>query len=94
MATAAEKKNNESEVGGVIIDVQRERARILRMLERAEKLATFDRVRSEKHLKIRMESARCLGYICSVRSGVLKDAGLTELERRISVLEGKQDDRQ
>lgn len=73
--------------GGAAIDIQRERLHVLLMLDRAERLASFERVRSPAVIKLRTESARALTYIAATRAAVIKDFSLSELEARLKQLE-------
>lgn len=73
--------------GGGLIDVQRERLHSLRLLDVAERLASFGRIRDPASIQLRIQSARALTYIAATRANVLKDFSLTELEQRLKQLE-------
>ena len=45
------------------------------------------RIRDAKNEKIRLENVRVLAYLCSVYNGILRDRGLSDLEKRLENLE-------
>lgn len=75
--------------GGLEID----RDKLLNMLSEIVSTQHFKitngRIRDAKNEKIRLDSVRVLAYLCSVYNGILKDRGLTDIEKRLEVLEKK-----
>lgn len=49
------------------------------------------RIRDEKAFKLRLESARVFAYVASVYGGILKDRDLSDILKRIEVLESNVD---
>lgn len=45
------------------------------------------RVRNEKTFKLRLDAARCFAYLSSVYGSILRDKDLSEILKRLEVLE-------
>ena len=77
--------------GGITGTLEIDRDKLLSLLgeivQSQHKKITSGRIRDPRNEKIRLESVRVLAYLCSVYSGILKDRDLSEIERRLEVLE-------
>ena len=78
--------------GDIIAREEIDRSTLLAMLSEILKSqhskALNGRIRDEKRFKLRLDSARVFAYVSSVYGSILKDKDLTEIERRLEVLEG------
>jgi hypothetical protein len=72
-------------------DLEIDRDKLLNMLSEIVKTQHYKikngRIRDVKNEKLKLESVRGLAYLCSVYNGILKDRDLSDIEKRLEVLE-------
>lgn len=81
-------------VSGTLVeppDMALERKEVLALLSRVikaqETRIVNGRVRDVRNERVRLESVRVLGSVCSVFNNVLRDKDLSEIEKRLEALE-------
>jgi len=77
--------------GAISGTLEIDRDKLLNMLSEIVKTQHFKitkgRIRDPKNEKLRLENVRVLAYLCSVYNGILKDRDLSDIEKRLEVLE-------
>ena len=77
--------------GDIIAREEIDRSTLLAMLseilKNQHKQALGGRIRDEKKYKLRLDAVRIYGYLASVYGGILKDKDLTDIQKRLEVLE-------
>ena len=77
--------------GAITGTLELDRDTLLNMLSEIVKTQHYKiksgRIRDAKNEKIKLDSVRVLAYLCSVYNGILKDRDLSDIEKRLEVLE-------
>ena len=92
MATeAVEEEKSVLPYGTITGGLELDRDTLLNMLSEIVKTQHYKikrgRIRDAKNEKIKLDSVRVLAYLCSVYNGILKDRDLSDIEKRLEVLE-------
>lgn len=58
-------------------------------VQRTERKVLSGRIRNIDNEKLRLENLRCLGYLCSVYNNILRDNELSDIEKRLTILENQ-----
>lgn len=89
MAVEEKSKENVARPLGGIIELGREELLLLlsEIVQKEHKKILHGRVRDEKTFKLRLDGVRCFAYLSSVYGSILKDKDLSEILKRLEVLE-------
>lgn len=90
--TEQEESGEDSPLGGDEIAMKEiDRAALLEMLSiilrNQHKKALNGRIRDEKRYKLRIDGIRAFAYVASVYGSILKDKDLSDITKRLEVLE-------